>query len=411
MNETPHIPYAKFILPLIVIPLIASGEMCQKKNLTTCMKKGLTAFKHKQYKKAVNFLELPCRRGFGSACALIGTLYAKGSGGLQKDRNRSKDYWQMACDKDYAPSCRDLGNEYRLSGQMNDAINAYKKGCENKGMGSCYNLATLYYFADDIPNDLDKAKSLYHKVCEFKDSKNPLLVEKACLRARWLSATYKGEAKTYASQCRQKEGESCHNLGALYYQGKGLKQSFRMEIELDTLACHYGYAMGCKNVGLSYYKGEHIEKNTHKAISFFKMAGALGEGSGFYNAGDMYQFGAGVALDYKAAFEMYKYGCFKMDMHSCERVGYFFEHGLGMKPDGKRAAWFYKAACDRKEVKGCYNMAFMYVEGDVVKQDLHQARKYFKKACALGNKDCCSKAFLQQILKKKSTTQSALKWK
>jgi len=384
----------KSVLFILILPTLVLNATCTKENLFGCVTDAKKAFELGEYKKTINLLELPCQTNHGPACHWIGLIYRDGKGNVSKDNITALSYMKMACEGIYPHACKDMGILYEQEGQMENAIKSYTMGCEKNSLDSCYNLANIYYFGTGTQTNMEKAKYLYKKACKLGDNKQ------ACQRYERLSGIKGNEAETFLLKCREKDGIACHNLSALYYSGKGVKQSYKKAIELDTLACIYKYAMGCKNVALSYLKGTHVKKDTKKAMDFFKAAGSLGEGSGFFNAANMYQYGRGVKKDLKSAEEMYIRGCLKMDMPSCVKLGYFYEKGITGKTDGKKAAWFYKAACDHKEQKGCSNMAFLYYEGKVVEQDPLKAKIYFEKACTLGDEQGCKYSKAIKVLKK-----------
>ena len=386
----------KNVLLMLIVPMVALNAICTKENLTQCTADAKKAYKQGDYKQTINLLELPCQSKHGVTCGLMGVIYRDGMGEVSKDKIKALSYMKIACDGSYPKSCMDMGILYQKEGKIDDALKSYAKGCKKNDAGSCYNLASLYYLGEGIPEVPEKAKYFYKKACELADSKQ------ACQRYEQLSGIKKeSEVEKFSSQCKEKDGVACHNLSALYYHGKGVKQSYKKAIDLDTLACIYKYAMGCKNVALSYLNGTHVKKDTQKAMDFFKAAGSLGEGTSFFNAGNMYQYGKGVKKDLEAAKEMYVSGCLKKDMPSCVKLGYFFEKGVTEKPDGKKAAWLYKTACEHKEQKGCSNMAFLYYEGKVVDQDPLKAKIYFEKACSLGDEASCKYSKTIKVLKNK----------
>lgn len=381
---------------ILLLPMLTLNATCTKENLSECVTDAKKAYKFGDYKEAINLLKLPCQSKRGATCGLIGAIYRDGKGDVSQDKTKALSYMKIACEGSYPKSCMDMGILYQAESKIDDALKSYAMGCKKNDVGACYNLATIYYFGDGTQKNLKKAKYLYKKACKLGDSKQ------SCQRYEQLSGIKKeSEVEKFLSKCKAKDGVACHNLSALYYSGKGVKQNYKKAIELDTLACIYKYAMGCKNVALSYLKGTHVKKDTKKAMDFFKAAGSLGEGSGFFNAGNMYQYGKGVKKDLKAAKEMYVSGCLKKDMPSCVKLGYFLEKGVTEKPDGKKAAWLYKTACEHKNQKGCSNMAFLYYEGKVVEQDPLKAKIYFEKACTLGDEAGCKYSKAIKVLKNK----------
>ncbi len=381
------------ILILFYISANAKTFQCTKEKIPQCIKEGSKAFKKGNFQKTIALMELPCQVTEGASCGLIGALYLTAKGSVKKDTQKALFYMKKACKGSYPKSCMDMGILYQSLKKFNKAVESYETGCAKNNIGSCYNLATMYYRGDGIPKSLEKAKKLYKKACELGDTKN------GCKRYKMLSlkGLEKNDINTLITKCKQKDAIACHNLSAVLYKNKDFKKAFAIE----KLACINKYAMGCKNIALSYFKGEHVAKDPQKALMYFKAAGSLGEGSGFFNAGNMYQFGKGIKKDLQAAKKMYEKGCFALDMPSCVKLGYFFEKGITVKQNAENALWFYKNACEHKEAKGCMNMAFLNYEGKIITQNFIQAKNYFEKACELGDKQGCKYAARFKVIKKK----------
>jgi len=381
------------IFVLIWIPAYAEAFQCTKENISQCVEEGSKAFKKGDFQKTVSLMELPCQVTKGPSCGLIGAIFRDGGGGVKRDTQKALAYMKQACEGSYSKSCMDMGILYQSHKKIDKAVESYEAGCTKNNVGSCYNLATMYYRGDGIPKSLEKAKEFYKKACDLGDREN------GCKRYEMLSSGVmtRSDVDAFITKCKQKDGVACHNISAVLYKSKKFKEAFDFEV----LACLNKYAMGCKNVALNYFKGEHVAKDPQKALEFFKAAGSLGEGSGFFNAGNMYQFGKGIKKDLQAAKEMYERGCFALDMPSCVKLGYFFEKGITVKPNAENAVWFYKNACEHKESKGCMNMAFLNYEGEVIRQDFIKAKNYFEKACELGNEQGCTYAAQFKVVEKK----------
>lgn len=53
----------------------------------------------------------------------------------------------------------------------------------------------------------------------------------------------------------------CHNLGALYNNGQGVRQDFKKASELYQKACDLGAGEGCFNLGIMLVKGQGVRQN------------------------------------------------------------------------------------------------------------------------------------------------------
>ncbi|WP_414600082.1 sel1 repeat family protein [Helicobacter pylori] len=54
----------------------------------------------------------------------------------------------------------------------------------------------------------------------------------------------------YSKACELKEGDGCGALGALYYNGDGVKQDSKKAVALFEKACKLGYKKACEMLKL-----------------------------------------------------------------------------------------------------------------------------------------------------------------
>ncbi|WP_236616565.1 sel1 repeat family protein [Helicobacter pylori] len=54
----------------------------------------------------------------------------------------------------------------------------------------------------------------------------------------------------YSKACDLKDGMGCKNLGALYYNGDGVKQNSKKAVALFKKACKLGYKKACEMLKL-----------------------------------------------------------------------------------------------------------------------------------------------------------------
>jgi TPR repeat protein len=382
-----------YMLLLILLAANAKNISCGTENLKRCYTLGLKSYKAGKYQDTLQYLKVVCNKKQGPSCGLIGAVYRDGKGDVKKNTAKALAYFKKGCEGNYPKICTDMGILYQQLGKTKEAIRSYQKGCKRNIVGSCYNIATMYYFADGVKKDLNQAGKYYKKACLLGDQKN------ACQRAGIAKEKAPSQKEIFQKQCRENNALGCHNLSALYYTGKEVRQDFQKSLEFEKKACMLKYAMGCRNVGLIYFKGEHIPKNGKEALSYFKAGGSIGDGGSFFNAGYMYEHGALVQKDLKKAYDMYVRGCLKRDQKSCLCLGRFYEKGIVVKQRYDRAIGIYKEMCKNKYAKGCRQLAYMYLDGKGVKADLFEAKMYFRSACDFGDEISCKNDKLIQVEK------------
>lgn len=96
------------------------------------------------------------------------------------------------------------------------------------------------------------------------------------------------------------------NLGALYYTGSFVPQSYEMAESLYQEAAEKGQYQAWCNLGYIYYYGRVGEPDFEKAFNCF-LKGILlsGDGNCFYKLGDMYRQGLYVKKDPALAFQLF----------------------------------------------------------------------------------------------------------
>lgn len=82
--------------------------------------------------------------------------------------------------------------------------------------------------------------------------------------------------KYFEKACELKDGGGCFNLGALYYNGKGVEKDFKKAFALFEKACDLNNSGGCGTLGMLYEFGQGVEKNLTKATYFYSKACKLG---------------------------------------------------------------------------------------------------------------------------------------
>ena len=157
-----------------------------------------------------------------------------------------------------------------------------------------------------------------------------------------------------AVSCLRKAVEAGHtgamiSYGALFYNGRGVRQDFDEAIRWYKEAADRGNAQAVSYMGYMYYYGRgSLETDMEKAYQYFSKAALLGVPNAYYKCGDMFRYGQYVDQDPAAAFQLYM-TCFRMvsadqpiDCYPdvCSRIGACFHKGIGTEKDLFRAKSF-----------------------------------------------------------------------
>lgn len=140
------------------------------------------------------------------------------------------------CQNGDAEACNDLGVNYELVRDYENAFANYKKACEAKVQLGCSNLGTLYENSLGVKRDPRKAVEIY------KDS------------------------------CNSGGTQACYHLGNAYRKGEIVKQDYYLAMEAYTNACNAGDLPSCANIGAMYELGLGMNKDEKRAYGIYKVA-------------------------------------------------------------------------------------------------------------------------------------------
>ena len=87
---------------------------------------------------------------------------------------------------------------------------------------------------------------------------------------------YQKAAQLWQKDCDEGNGFGCSMLGALYYDGQGVKQSYQKAAQLYQKACDSGEAGGCLGLGYLYQNGQGVRQNFSTAKQYYGKACDLG---------------------------------------------------------------------------------------------------------------------------------------
>ena len=140
------------------------------------------------------------------------------------------------CESGDAGSCNDLGVNYELMKEYDNAYANYKKACDAKVQLGCSNLGTLYKNGLGVKKDPKKAVEIY------KDS------------------------------CNSGGTQACYYLGNAYLKGEIVKQDYYLAMQAYTNACNAGDLPSCANIGVMYELGLGMNKDEKRAYGIYKVA-------------------------------------------------------------------------------------------------------------------------------------------
>lgn len=142
----------------------------------------------------------------------------------------------------FGNQCHIVGMIYTLAGRHEEAIAYFEKSCDSGDMGSCGSIGDIYYFH---LQDYFRAKAFYERSCKQKHS--PSCYELGIMygNGEGVRQSFSQEDSFYKKACSGKEPLGCYNLGVLYQQNTEIKNNLSLAKEFYGRACDYGYQSGC----------------------------------------------------------------------------------------------------------------------------------------------------------------------
>jgi uncharacterized protein len=262
--------------------------------------------------------------------------------------------------------------------------------CDINHAASCEILAFLFSRGRFVEQDETKAAALYDRSCALG----------------WLIGCVDGAAlalrtnhpdvarKTYAIACDRGSGSACARAGEMVEQGAGgnadAKEASRLyERAFATFAKECPSTnTACHELGVLYWKGRGVVPDDKKAYAAWVAGCSGGDGrSCFYQAQALEQ-AYGVTEDKTLAIATYDIACERYDnADACE------SHAarLGDKQqDLSNALAHAKRACELDD-SNCGTLGGFYSNGLGIEKDDAIANTYYTKSCEHGNNFSCSR--------------------
>lgn len=141
-----------------------------------------------------------------------------------------------------------------------------------------------------------------------------------------------------------------NQLGYLYQNGTGIKQSYKEALKWFIKSADQGDAEGQNNVGFFYDHGFDVGRDLGQAMKWYQRAAEQGYGPAQNNIGFMYSTGHGVSRNYDEALKWYRLSVEQGhpdDPNAYINLGDLHESGLGVSIDRVEAYKWYSLAAEQ----------------------------------------------------------------
>lgn len=240
---------------------------------------------------------------------------------------------QRCSDDDDAAACLQAGQRRRLgevsipdppatprvtrARDIESAISLLAHGCDLGGPRACREVGLIYWRADGVQQDVEKARSYFERVCSSRTA------------------------------------EGCELLGDLYDMGAGrLPIDLDRGLALDQQGCDGDEPIGCLQVA---QKGKLSEGRdaAERARSLLQQRCRRGSAEHCGRLGTESRFGGVIPRDLALAEESLRSACRQSHMPSCVQLGSMYEKGEAAAPNASAATQLYRLACQMGEPSGC----------------------------------------------------------
>jgi hypothetical protein len=120
-----------------------------------------------------------------------------------------------------------------------------------------------------------------------------------------VSQDYAKARHFYELAAEQGNAAAQHNLGYLYYHGRGVTQDYAEARHFYELAAEQGHALAQYNLGYLYRNGHGVTQDYAKARHFYELAAEQGHASGQFGLGYLYDEGLGVLQDFYQRLDIF----------------------------------------------------------------------------------------------------------
>ena len=323
------------------------------------------------------------------SCNQIGEIYHYAKGGVAKNFKEAVKYYTLACKRGSSIGCSNLGLMYSnargVDKNLSKAIKLYRSSCDDEDATGCFNLGGTYGLGwYGVKKDINKGIKFFAKSCRLGDNE-------ACYNVGIISPDINQSIEYYKIACAGNYINGCINLANLIK-----KSDAQLYTKLYKKACHYGRGDTCYVVGANYATGNLVKQDINKALRYYKLSIENHDTQAYIYLGNIYYYGLnGVQRDILKATKYYKNACENNNSLGCDMskqlsiqeklsLGMRYKNGIGVKQNCTKAKEIFKSFCDSNETKehtiGCGYLANFYY-GSQCGVDVNKSREYFTIAC------------------------------
>ncbi len=139
------------------------------------------------------------------------------------------------------------------------------------------------------------------------------------------------------------------------------------------------------SLGACYYLGEVVAQSYPEAVKWYRKAAAQGNASAQYLLGSCYHYGKGVAQSYPEAVKWYRKAADQGDANAQYALGCCYHNGEGVAQSYSEAVRWYRKAAEQGNANAQFDLAICYGHGQGVTENAFEALKWLGKAAEQGH--------------------------
>jgi uncharacterized protein len=206
-----------------------------------------------------------CAAGRSLGCYNLGIRFRDGKG-VKKDKAKTAQLFDRACDLDDAYACNALGVYYYngddIAQDYAKAATYFEKACDGGHSGGCFNLGDSYGKGEGVEMNRVMEFALYRQALKF-DPQNKQAQQALQQRTVVADQSY--------NECKHDNGRQCYNLGLMYLSGDGVELDNPGAIRSFRKACDLNFADGCYNLGALIFNGTRGPRQDGDALEILQL--------------------------------------------------------------------------------------------------------------------------------------------
>jgi len=199
---------------------------------------------------------------------------------------------------------------------------------------------------------------------------------------------YKSAFPIFKRLSEQGNAEAQNYLGACYYLGQGVMQSYSEAVNWYRKAAEQGNADAQSSLGACYYYGQGVMQSYTEAVNWYRKAAEQGYAEAQNSLGSFYLFGQGVTQSYTEAVNWFRKAAEQGNVYAQANLGNCYCYGgQGVTQSYTEAVNWYRKAAEQGNAIAQKKLGLCYENGNGVPQSQTEAIRWYKMAARQGDED------------------------